>query len=174
GGAPGLTLAQRLAVDLPRRRLRQLVHDLDGARILVLAQPLAYPSLQLRHEAGIAAGRDHEGLGDLAAQLVGSADHGRLPDIGMAHQSRLDLDRAHRPARGDDDVIGAPGVEEIAVGVHPAAVLDEEPPAPSAHGDLAHGARGSGCASASTMPTSQPGAAVPSAPGRTSYPVNPG
>ena len=59
----------------------------------------------------------------------------------MAHESRLDLDRAHRPARGDDDVIGAPGVEEIAVGVHPTAVLDEEPPAPSAHGDLAHGPR---------------------------------
>src|SRR4029077_2741533 len=48
-GGAGLALPQHLAVHLAGRRLGQLGHELDLARVLVLSQPGARPLLQLAH-----------------------------------------------------------------------------------------------------------------------------
>ena len=82
----------------------------------MLAQPVAREVLHLVDEvvAGRAVG-DDERLDDLPAQCIGHADHGRFDDIGMLEHRVLDLDRAHRPAGGDDHVVGAAAVIEVAV-----------------------------------------------------------
>ena len=47
----------------------------------------------------------------------------------MLQDRVLDLDRAHGPAGGDDDVVGAAGVEEVAVLVDAAEILGRDPAA---------------------------------------------
>src|SRR4051794_19673117 len=87
-------LAERLAVDLAGRSLRQLVDELDGARIFVLAQPGLHELLQLTGESRAHPGRHHAGFWNLPAQRIGDADDRRLPDVGMSQQRLLDLERA--------------------------------------------------------------------------------
>src|SRR5262249_19312359 len=59
GGLHGarLRFAQRLAIDLAGRRLGQLRHERDPARIFVLAEPRARELLQLASERVVAAAR---------------------------------------------------------------------------------------------------------------------
>src|ERR1700731_2978985 len=65
---------KNLAIDLAGRSLRQLRHEFDEARILVLAEPLAHEVLDLAREGIVArAVGDHEGLHHLAAQRIGHA-----------------------------------------------------------------------------------------------------
>src|SRR5262249_23630089 len=113
-----------------------------------------------------------ERLRHLTACGVGHRDHGGVVHVRVSEQHLLDLDSAHRPARRDDDVVGAPGVVNVTVGIHPAAILHGKPaaatpprrphPAPAPPAPAAAGAP-----APSTTATSQPGAADPSAPGRT-------
>src|SRR5689334_8762750 len=71
-GMLALQIAQDLAMDLSRRRLRQIADEGHVTRVLVLAQARARELLQLAREAVVArAGADDEGLHDLAAQGVG-------------------------------------------------------------------------------------------------------
>src|SRR5688500_2884062 len=135
-------LAEGLAIDLAGRRLRQLVHELDGARILVLAEPSFHELLKLAREARAGPRRHHAGLWDLPAQRIGDRDDGRLADIRMREQRLFDLERAHRPAGGDDDVVGASGVKEVAVRVNASAVLHAEPLTAPPDGNLAELAGG--------------------------------
>src|SRR6185503_2128454 len=136
-----LPIAERLPVDLAGGGLGQLPHDLDGARILVPAQPILHELLQLAREVGPLARRDDAGLGNLSPQLVGHADHCRLAHVGVREERLLDLERAHGPAAGDDHVVGAAGVEEVPVGVEVAAILHAKPLPAAADRDLAQRAR---------------------------------
>src|SRR5205809_1872085 len=121
---------KHLAVDLAGRRLGQLGYEFDEARILVLAEALAHEVLDLLSERLVArAVGDDEGLHDLAAQRIGHADRADLAHVGMLQNGVLDLDRAHRPAGRDDDVVGAAAVEEVAVLVGAAEILGCDPAA---------------------------------------------
>src|SRR6185436_4876511 len=67
--------SKHLAVDLAGRRLGQLGHEFDQARVFVLAETPAHEILDFLGEGvvGLTIG-DDEGLHHLAAQLVGHAD----------------------------------------------------------------------------------------------------
>src|SRR5215472_17064596 len=65
----------------------------------------------------------------MATLRIRHADGRGLAHRRMTQQRVLNLHRAHRPAGGDDHVIGTPGMEEIAVIVDPAAVLGRKPSA---------------------------------------------
>src|SRR5687767_11741973 len=76
--AGGLPLAQPEALDLPGRRLRQLVDELDEARVLVGRQAVLHEGLQLLFGGGPAALQHDEGLGPGEPVAVLRADHGGL------------------------------------------------------------------------------------------------
>ena len=112
------------------------------ARVFVLTELGAHEVLHLLHEGVAALPAAHEKrLDDLAAQLVGHADHGGLLHIGVHEQHVLDLDGAHGPARRDDHVVGATTVVEVAVLVGAAQVLGGNPFALALHHELAGLAR---------------------------------
>ena len=108
-----LSLAQDLAVDLAGRRLGQLGHELDDWRgyscWLRRARTRSWISSTKRVVARAIG--DDERLHHLAAQRVGHADRADLAHVGMLQDRVLDLDRAHRPAGRDDDVVGAAAVD---------------------------------------------------------------
>ena len=67
----------------------------------------------------------HERDDRLAGVLVVLADHGRLGDVGVGDDRRLDLGGGE-PVPGDvDDVVDAPDHPEVAVAVAPRGVADE-------------------------------------------------
>src|ERR1041385_1008724 len=85
--------SQDLAVDLAGRRLGQLGHELDEARIFVLAESLPHEVLDFLGEAFVAATiGDDECLDHLSAQLVGHADGPDFAHVGMLQLRVLDLD----------------------------------------------------------------------------------
>src|SRR5437870_12309701 len=66
---PGQRFAEGLPVDLARRRLGQLGHERDVARVLVLTEPGPCELLQLAREGIVARARaDDVPLRDLSAQ----------------------------------------------------------------------------------------------------------
>src|SRR5262249_1323934 len=72
-----LELAQLDPADLPCECLRQVVHELDAARIRVGGEPFAHEALDLVGElvaALVALGEHDERFHDIAAQLVGRRD----------------------------------------------------------------------------------------------------
>src|SRR3546814_8456869 len=98
----GFAITQHLAVNLAGRGLRQLAHERDVTREFMLAQALAREVLELVDIRIVRGARGNdESLRDLAANRIGNTDHGGLLHVRMLEQSRLDLDRAHRPAGGD-------------------------------------------------------------------------
>src|SRR6202171_4973442 len=117
GGQQGqLALAQHFAVNLARGRLGQLAHESDVPRIFVRAQAGAYQVLDFLDERVVATALGHtESLYSQPAQGVGNADRCSFLHLRVLQDRVLDLDRAHGPARGDDDVVGAPAVIEVAV-----------------------------------------------------------
>src|SRR5215470_19122953 len=128
GGRLSLPVSQNLPVDLAGRRLRQLVDDRNLARVFVLAQPVSYEVLDFAVERRITRARRHEkSLHNLAAHVVGDADDGGLLDVGVSEQGVLDLDGTHGPPSGDDDIVGATRVIEVAVTVDEAEVLRRVP-----------------------------------------------
>src|SRR3954470_12485082 len=86
--------AQNLAVYLAGRRLGQLGHEFDEARILVLAEALPHEVLDFLDEGLVAAAiGDDECLNDLAAQRIGHTNRAHLAHVGMLQHRVLDLDR---------------------------------------------------------------------------------
>ncbi|MFN8566072.1 MAG: hypothetical protein U0Z44_00830 [Kouleothrix sp.] len=65
--------------------------------------------------------KDHEGLDDLATQIVGAGHHGGLGYGWMLDQCALDLERADAVAGAEDHIIGAAHEPEIAV------LIDDRP-----------------------------------------------
>src|SRR5579859_1263811 len=127
-------LAQLVALDLARDRLRQLGDELDHVRVLEPLQPRLAVLLQLRHQrvAGLRAGaRDDEGL-DLCEVVHADSDHRALRHGLVLEQSRLDLDRRDPQAADLDHVVGAALVPVVAVLVDAVAVAAEEPVAEDA------------------------------------------
>ena len=144
-----LALAQHLAMHLAGRGLGQLVDQGHMARVFVLAQLGLDQLLDFAGEGGDVgrrAGADDEGLDDLAAQRVGHTDHRGLERVGVHQDHVLDLDGAHGPARGNDHVVGAAAVIEVAVGVDAAQVLGRQPLAAAQHHQLAGDAGRAGLA----------------------------
>src|SRR5690606_9339940 len=62
------------------------------------------------------------GAGQFAREGVGLADGGGGGDLGVGQQRVLDLGGVDIVAAADDQILGAPGDPQIAVGVHPAQV----------------------------------------------------
>ena len=75
----------------------------------------------------VALGDHDERLDDVALDLVGRRDRRRLADRRVLEARRLDLERADPVAGGDDHVVGAAGVPDVAVLVHDRGVLRVEP-----------------------------------------------
>ena len=75
----------------------------------------------------MALGEHDERLDHVALDLVGRGDRGRLAHRRVLDAGRLDLERADPVAGGDDHVVGAPGVPDVAVLVHGRRVLGVEP-----------------------------------------------
>src|SRR5205085_6374746 len=69
----------------------------------------------------------HEGLHDLAAFLVGSANHGALQHLRMIEQRRLDLRARDLVAGADNQVVGASHVPEISLLIHAIGVASDVP-----------------------------------------------
>ena len=117
---------------------------------------------------------DDEGLDDLAAQLVGHADRAGLAHVGVLQHRVLDLDGAHGPAGGDDHVVGAAGMIEIAVLVDPAEVLGGKPGVAPPDLDLAGHAGRAGFRPRPAPRRCTPGIGLPSEPGLTTKSSAPG
>src|SRR5690242_12072438 len=77
--------------------------------------------------AFVARLEDDEGLDDRAALLVGPADYAALRDRDVLQQRRLDFRAGDVVAGGDDHVVGARLVEEVAVLVAQIGVAGEVP-----------------------------------------------
>jgi hypothetical protein len=71
--------------------------------------------------------KNNEGLDDLAARLVGLADHRRVSDRGVLHEAGFDFRRADAVAGSLDHVVRAPLVPEVAVLIHAALVPGAAP-----------------------------------------------
>ena len=85
---------------------------------------LADPGLDLVGALDVALER-HERADRLAGVLVGLADHGRLGDVLVRDDRRLDLG-GREPVAGDvDDVVDAPDHPDVAVLVAARRVADE-------------------------------------------------
>ena len=69
----------------------------------------------------------HERLHHVAATLVRRGDRRRLAHRGVLDAGRLDLEGADPVTGGDDHVVGAPGVPEVAVLVALGRVLGVKP-----------------------------------------------
>ena len=96
----------------------RLAHELDLARVLERRDAGLHVVLQrLDHRgvAGVARLEHAEGLDDHAALLVGLADHAALGHGRVPQQRVLDFRAADVVAGGDDHVVGAGLVEEVAV-----------------------------------------------------------
>ena len=94
----------------------------------MLAEPLPHEILDLAGQGVVTrAIGDDEGLHDLPAQWIRHADGGGFAHRRMLQDGILDLDRAHRPAGRDDDIVGAAAVIEVAVLVRPAEILGRDP-----------------------------------------------
>src|SRR5262249_29999741 len=106
---PPLPLAQLDASDLAADGLRQALHELDLARILVGRRDPLHVPLQLVHQrlARRPIARQHdERLDDLAADRIRAGHDGRLDDGRMLEQRALHLEWPDAIARRDDDVVG--------------------------------------------------------------------
>src|SRR3954462_2824060 len=125
-----LALTQLDPADLAREGLREVVDELDLARVGVRRQPVADVALdRLDDLVGrlVALGEDDERLDDVAAHLVGRGDRRRLLDRRMLEARRLHLERADPVAGGDDHVVGPPRVPDVAVLLLHRGVLRVEP-----------------------------------------------
>src|SRR4051812_39383416 len=91
-----LRLAQLDAPDLPGERLRQVVHELDLARVRVRRVAVAHEALDLVGKvvrAVVALAQDDEGLDDVAALGVRRRNRGGLQHSRVLDARRLDLER---------------------------------------------------------------------------------
>src|SRR6266699_3019120 len=130
-----LHLPQFHPPDLARNRLRQALHELHLARVLVRSRDLLDMLLQLTRQLGrsrVARGKDHIGLHNLAAHLIGAGDHRRLGHGGMLLERALHLERPNAIARADNHIVGASDKPEIAIFVFVGTVASDVPVATDA------------------------------------------
>ena len=71
--------------------------------------------------------RHHERAGALPKSRVGNAHEGDRLHGRMAEQETFDLDDRDVLAAADDDVLGAAGNADVAVGIHPGEISGLEP-----------------------------------------------
>src|SRR5699024_4698354 len=99
---------------------RQVGDDVDLLRLRDRTDVLAHVLSQLLCRLGgvlDAVGHDDEGDDGLTRGLIGSTDHGRLGDLGMGDEGRLDL-RGRQAVTGDiHDIVDASEEPDVAVGV---------------------------------------------------------
>src|SRR5688572_19566454 len=133
-----ISASQLEALQLARFRTRQRRYELDRARILVRRDGVLHVLLQgLPHFfASLLAGlQDHIGLHDGAALGVGRTDYAALGHCRVREQRALDLRAGDVVAGGDDHVVGARLVEEVAVLVAQVGVAGDVPAAHLTLGD---------------------------------------
>src|SRR5581483_4429564 len=124
--------AQAIALDLARLGPGQALDELDRARVLVGRQLALDVVLQLADEAGRRDGRrlqDDERLDDESARRIRGGDDGGLGDGRMLVEHVLDLGTGDLVAAGDDHVVGAALIREIAVFVLDVHVAGDVPAA---------------------------------------------
>ena len=157
-GRPSSRAFSRRRMILPLRVLGRSSAKLDLARGHGGAQPLAGephelpPQLVGRLRARV---QRHEGLDDLAGDLVGHADHARLDHRRVLDQHALDLEGPDEVAGGLDDVVAATDEPEVAVGVTPGEVAADVPPADEALARSARRRRGTRGTSTATRPAAR-------------------
>src|SRR5206468_3042407 len=118
------------ALDLPGRRLGQLAHELDPARVLVRREPALDVLLHGGFEGfarRLALLEDDEGLRLDQAVVVLVADHRRFEHCLVADEGGLDLRGRDIEAGDSQHVVGAPGVYKVTVLVLPEFVAAPEP-----------------------------------------------
>ena len=155
-------------MNLARGSLGQLGDECDLARILVRGKLRAHQLLYFFDKRIVTLARgDDECLDDLATQRVGNADRRGFLHLRVLQDRVLDFDRAHRPAGGDDHVVGATCVIKIAVLVDAAEVLGGNPGVTAPHLQLADNAGRARLPFGSCTSTLPPGIGLPSEPGFT-------
>ena len=119
--------AQRRAPDLAARRARELVREVDDARVLVGRRRGLRVLLQLARERGRRRepSRDHDRAHDAPRSASGAATTAASATAGCADERRLHLERPDPVSGGDDHVVGAALEVQVAllVGAHPVAGL---------------------------------------------------
>ena len=108
-----LSLHQRPAQDLARRRLWKSVHELDAADLLVWRYSFGHESHQV--VGGCLRSGDHERLWNLAGRVMGAGDHGCVGHGRVGAEDRLQLGRGHLIGLVLDDLLHA--VDEVKVAV---------------------------------------------------------
>src|ERR1700722_2869096 len=109
---PKASAPQLEPLNLPRRRLRQFVAELDPARIFPEPDARLYVLLQFRDEPfGRRAGLKNDiGLGLLQSVSVALRRDGRLQHFGVCNQRLLDFEGRYPDAADLEHVVGAPAV----------------------------------------------------------------
>src|SRR6516225_5563487 len=129
--ARGKLLAQPEALNLSSRRLRELGHELDPARIFVRGDLIAHERLQLLGRgvaAGPAARLEHDERIRLhQAVFIGLAHDTALQDGRVLDQRRFDLRRGHPLSPHLQHVVGPPAVPVKIVPVPIILVARDEP-----------------------------------------------
>src|SRR5579859_7170178 len=124
-----LPLAELVALDLARHRLRQLGHELDQMGVLEALQARLAVLLQLGDErvpGDHVTLRDDEGL-DAREPVDADPHHRALGDRRVLDERRLDLHRRDPQAADLDHVVRAALVPVVAALVDAIAVAAEEP-----------------------------------------------
>src|SRR5215469_6991770 len=121
---------QEEALDLARLRLRELVEELDLARILMApdaALDHIHDLVRQSRRRRVAGLEHHEGLDDVPAERIRLADDGGLRHRRVAEDRALDLEGTD-PIAGALDHVVRPSLEpEVAIGVPPPEVADGHP-----------------------------------------------
>src|SRR3954453_2617457 len=122
--------AQAETLQLAGRRPRQRGDELDRARVLVgrdepLGELLQFGDLHVVADDSVA--QDDGGVHDLPPLGVRPADHRALHDVGVLVERLLHLGRTDVVARGDDHVVAAGLVPEVAVDVADVGVAGDVP-----------------------------------------------
>src|SRR5215212_3458731 len=115
---PAALSAQRRPADLSARGLRQVVGEVDHARVLVgrgLALDVLLDLARERVAWLVSLAQDDDRTHDAAPFLVGMGDDRRLGYGGVLDDRRLDLERPDAVAGGDDHVVGAALEVQVAV-----------------------------------------------------------
>ena len=118
--------AQQAAQDLADRRLGQLVDETIATRTLVAGQP-GLETVVVERLLVHGLTELDESRHRLSPLVVGQAHHGDFRHLRMQRQHVLDFQRTDVFASGVDQVVDAPGDEQVALSVEIARIAGEIP-----------------------------------------------
>src|SRR5215467_8243547 len=129
GDAVGHELAEPVLLDLAARGHGELGHELEALGKLVARELLTFQIAgDLAQGERLALARDDHGAAALHEPRIGHGHDGDTGDLGVRVKEVLDLDHGDVLPTPDDDVLGASGDRDVAVGVQRGAIARPEPP----------------------------------------------